>query len=111
MQIAARPSQARMTLDGSPIPNPFEADVIKGGKHRLQAHADGHRSSDITVNFDRNRDLTLKLDPIAAPAARPKKARRARAVTQPAASAPKPARPAPTPAPTRGAGFVSESPY
>jgi hypothetical protein len=111
MQIAARPSHARMTLDGSPIPNPFEADVIKGGKHRLQAHADGHRSSDITVNFDRDRDITLKLDPIATPTARPKKARRARPAAQPAASAPKPARPAAEAAPARGAGFVSESPY
>jgi hypothetical protein len=111
MQIAARPSRARMTLDGSPIPNPFEADVIKGGKHRLQAHADGHRSADITVNFDRNRDLTLKLDPIATPTARPKKARRARPATQPAASTPRPGKPAAEAAPARGAGFVSESPY
>jgi hypothetical protein len=111
VQILARPKHARLTLDGSQIPNPFEADVVKGGKHRVQAHADGHRSSDLTISFDRDRDLELKLDPIGA-AARAKKARtRTRASAQQASPAPRPAKPAAATAPARGAGFVSESPY
>jgi len=111
IQILARPKHARLTLDGSPIPNPFEADVVKGGKHRVQAHADGHRSNDLTISFDRDRDLELKLDAIGA-AGRPKKARnRTRASAQQANPAPKPAKAAAETAPARGAGFVSESPY
>jgi hypothetical protein len=114
MQISAKPRSARMTLDGSAIPNPFEADVIKGGKHRLKANADGHRSVDVTLNFDRDRDLDLELDPIAGERPRPRPKARAKARAQQArADEPSPAKAAPHSESnaTRGAGFVSESPY
>jgi hypothetical protein len=114
MQISAKPASARMTLDGSAIPNPFEADVIKGGKHRLKAQADGHRSVDMTLSFDRDRDLDLELERIAAERPRPRAKARAKARAQ-QARAEEPGRAkapaAPETSATRGAGFVSESPY
>lgn len=114
MHISARPSSAHITLDGSAIPNPFEADMIRGGKHRVKAHADGYRSADVMLSFDRDRDLDLVLDPIVAARPRPRpKARKAR-VQSAAADAPSPATraaPAAESNAARGAGFVSESPY
>jgi hypothetical protein len=128
VRISAEPADAALTLDNTAIPNPFEADVPKSHKHRVQAHAPGHRSADVTVELDRDREVALKLEPIVAapPAERAPKAKRG-AVSKIAPAKPstsvainKPAHPAvapataprtPAPSSTRGAGFVSESPY
>jgi hypothetical protein len=108
VRISATPAQAALTLDGETIPNPFEADVVKGGKHRVQATAPGRRSADVTLKFDQDRVLELKL---AEPRAASTKQRRPRPPR--AAAAPRTPRPAPSPTTdsNRGAGFVSESPY
>jgi hypothetical protein len=109
VKISATPAHAQLTLDGTPIPNPFDADMVKGGKHRVQARAPGHRSGEVTISLDRDRNVALQL-------------RADKPVTTTAPStrqnALRPAKPAPASPPaipaapnSRGAGFVNESPY
>lgn len=123
VHVSARPAQASLTLDNEPIPNPFEADMVKGGKHRVQAHAAGHESADVTIALDRDRELALRLPRKRAPrpasvSHEPSRKRRPSAAAR--QTAPKSERPSPprrtqptpsTPSDSRGAGFVTESPY
>jgi len=109
VRISAVPSQAALTLDGETIPNPFEADMVKGGKHRVQASAPGRRSADVTLKFDQNRVLELKLAEVRTAAAKSRRQRPTRANAPP--RTPRPASSSPAADSTRGAGFVSESPY
>jgi hypothetical protein len=109
IRISASPAQAALTLDGETIPNPFEADVVKGaGKHRVQASAPGRRSSDVTVKFDQDRVVELKLSEVRTAAARPRRQRPPRTTAAPPRT---PRVPNAQQESTRGAGFVSESPY
>jgi hypothetical protein len=114
VRVTTSPAVALLTLDGAPIANPFDAELPRGGKHKLEARAVGHRGLLKTVLFDRDQQLTLELRPEVArrPAPAP---RRARATAEPRPSAPPPApvltiekQPAKK---TKGAGFVADSPY
>ena len=80
VRISATPSDAELSLDGQSIPNPFEAEVMISGKHRVQAKASGHRSADVTVPFDRPQELALRLERLEP--AKPR-ARRARSAPTP----------------------------
>ena len=126
IQLKTVPTSATLLLDGTPVANPFDVVVEKSGKHRVQAQAAGYRESDFTLNFDRPRDLSLRLQKVRV--VRKQAARRAAAARAPVVSR-EPAKfsvrpaPEPTPAteppkaapvapkPAKGAGFVSESPY
>jgi hypothetical protein len=120
IHITTSPLDAELTLDGAPVPNPFETSMPKGGKHRVVARADGYHSREVLLKFDRDQETALQLDKRQAPpAARPKPAPVAAAarphpIAIPLRPTPAPVRrPPPTtaPAPTKGAGFVTESPY
>jgi hypothetical protein len=100
VRISAVPKHAEITLDGRAIPNPFEADVVASGKHRVEASALGHRSADVTIAFDQDQKLALRLERVS-----PAKPR-----TKPERTRPTRTKPAPEQT-NRGAGFVSESPY
>jgi hypothetical protein len=103
LRIATNPEDAELLLDGEAVGNPYDADVPKGGKHRLRATAPGHRSRELTVAFDRDRSVALRLDKVAAP--KPKAAAKPRPTTPRATSV------SSTPSSSKGAGFVTESPY
>jgi hypothetical protein len=120
IQLQASPANASLTIDGAPISNPFDQVVEKSGKHRIRAEAPGYRETEFTLNFDRHRDLSLRLQKLRVP--RKPAARRhaparasapAREATRSSAQpvpAPAQSKPAAKPA-AKGAGFVSESPY
>jgi hypothetical protein len=125
VRIAAAPSSAQILVDGKAVSNPYDAHAPAGEHHRVQVEAPGHTERDITLGFERDQKLTIKLERVRAPiAARPA------APARPVVHAPAPARtstpqvaastmtitPRPTPAAakpsgTKGAGFVNESPY
>jgi len=124
IQLKTVPASATLLIDGTSVANPFDVVVEKSGKHRVQAQAPGYRESDFTLNFDRPRDLSLRLQKVRV--VRKQAARRAAPARAPAASrepakfsvrpapdpTPEPSKPAPVaPKPAKGAGFVSESPY
>jgi hypothetical protein len=123
IQLQTTPENATLLIDGATVGNPYDQTVSKSGKHHVRVQAPGYRESEITLNFDRDRDLSVRLQKI-------RTARSARRSPPPAASAPvarpttpvlsirpsapekrAPAKPAPAKAPAKGAGFVSESPY
>ncbi|HMI90808.1 MAG TPA: hypothetical protein VK509_05560 [Polyangiales bacterium] len=124
IQLKTVPTSATLLIDGTPVANPFDVAVAKSGKHRVQAEAPGYRETDFTLNFDRPRDLSLRLQKVRV--ARKAAARRAAAARAPVSNrepakfsvrptsdpTPEPVKPAPVaPKPAKGAGFVSESPY
>jgi nicotinate-nucleotide--dimethylbenzimidazole phosphoribosyltransferase len=129
IQLKTVPTSATLLIDGTKVANPFDAMLEKSGNHRIQAEAPGYRESDFTLNFDRPRDLSLRLQKVRpvrkparraaatrapAPARAPAPSREAAKFSvRPAAEPPaEPAKPAPAaPKPAKGAGFVSESPY
>jgi hypothetical protein len=119
IRVATDPQDAELSLDGARVPNPFETGMPKSGKHRLLARAPGYHSDDLSINFDRDQQVTLRLD-----RARTPKPSRAAISPPPAVVSTRAHRPAPParqaappPAPTtrtsstKGAGFVTESPY
>jgi hypothetical protein len=126
VRVTATPGSAHILLDGQAVSNPYDAHAPAGERHRLQVEAPGHNARDITIGFERDQKLTIKLErarpPVAArPAApaRPAAARAqapARSTTPQVASStmtitPRPAPAAPKPSGAKGAGFVNESPY
>jgi hypothetical protein len=120
VRVTTSPDDAQLSLDGSPVPNPFDTSMPQGGKHRVVAHADGYHSDTLTLSFDRDQTVAIRLDKL-----KPTKPRRAPTPTsKPAVVATHTRRPVPpprriaAPAPstsrgptTKGAGFVTESPY
>jgi hypothetical protein len=134
VRIAAAPSSARITMDGSTVSNPFDAHAPRGEHHRLQVEAPGHAPRDITLAFERDQKLTVKLEreraaqparvshpPAPKPSAPAHAAPAQLAITpRPAPISPPPAQltitprsvpPTPKPSTGKGAGFVNESPY
>lgn len=125
VRVSAAPGSAQILLDGKAVSNPYDAHAPVGERHRLQVEAPGHTARDITLGFERDQKLTIKLERVHAPvAARSAPARpTARAQAQarpstppPVASStmtitPRPAPAAPKPSGAKGAGFVNESPY
>jgi hypothetical protein len=104
LQITTRPEGAQLTLDGSPIANPYDAMHPQGGHHVVEASAPGYRAQNLTIELTRKRSVALELEKSPAEKAAAK------------ASSPRPKRPRPAraskPASTKkGAAFASESPY
>ena len=126
IQLQTTPENATLLIDGATVGNPYDQMVSKSGKHHVRVAAPGYRESEITLNFDRDRDLSVRLQKLRT-ARTTRTARRSAPpapsvpVTRPTTpvlsirpSAPEkhaPAKPAPAKAPAKGAGFVSESPY
>jgi hypothetical protein len=122
VHISATPGSARIVYDGNSVSNPYDAHAAKGEHHRVQVEAPGHAPRDITLSFERDQKLTVKLDrthpapaahapaPVAVKASAP-----AHAASAPEHATltitPRPATPTPKPGAGKGAGFVSESPY
>jgi hypothetical protein len=107
LQITTRPEGAQLTLDGSPIANPYDAMHPQGGQHVVEASAPGYRARNLTIELTRKRSVALELEKSPAEKAaaktsapRPKRARPARAT-----------KPASTKSTKKGAAFASESPY
>jgi hypothetical protein len=109
VDIAASPAGAQLSIDGERVTNPFEARAPKGGRHRVLAEAPGHRTRDLTLEYNRDQHLDIKLERLAAAKrpATPAPAARTRAAAAPAHRS-QPSAPSAAP---KGAGFVSESPY
>jgi S-DNA-T family DNA segregation ATPase FtsK/SpoIIIE len=120
IRLTTSPKDATLSIDGITVPNPYDQLLPKGGKHRVTASAPDHETREQMVDFERRRDLVLRLPRVRAP--RP--AAEPRPIPAPVAKAPPPPRPAaPKPAvrapkkaspaegPAKGAAFVSESPY
>lgn len=64
LHIFVLPENAHATLDGAPLPAlPFTAEVPRDGKlHYVEASAPGHRSKNVVVSFDRDREVSVVLD-------------------------------------------------
>jgi serine/threonine protein kinase len=71
LELAAEPANAKIVLDGAAVAqNPFRASVVKDGSmHRVQVSAEGYRTSERLVAFDRDLSLTIALEPAPAPSA------------------------------------------
>jgi hypothetical protein len=127
IQLQTTPETATLLIDGATVGNPYDQRLPKSGKHRVRVQAPGYRESDITLNFDRDRDLSVRLQKLRGRAARRSAPASSVAAPRPAApaappppvlsikpAAPEkhaPAKAAPAKTPPKGAGFVSESPY
>jgi hypothetical protein len=100
LQITTQPSNARLTLDGSPISNPYDALHPQGGSHIVEASAPGYQARNLKVELSKKRSVALELqrEPTAAPQTRATKPKRPR---PPRAKAPA----------RKGATFIEESPY
>jgi hypothetical protein len=72
LTVAATPPDARVTLDGAPLPSlPYAGDFRKSGAvHQLEATADGHQPLNQLVVLDRDRQITIVLRPLPAAATR-----------------------------------------
>jgi hypothetical protein len=64
VQIAADPARATIFLDGTRVPNPFDARRLKGGKHRVLIRASGRATRDLTLNFERDEFVQVSLPPL-----------------------------------------------
>ena len=77
LQITTRPASATLTLDGSPIDNPYDAMHPQGGSHIVEATAPGYRSQNLTIDLKQKRSVALELEkapePKRAAAPRPKR--------------------------------------
>lgn len=106
LQITTQPSNARLTLDGSPIANPYDAMHPQGGSHVVEATAPGYQARNLRIELTKKRSVALELQRDRAPAKAPEPAK----VRKPA-KRPRPQR-ATNPSPAKKSGaFVEESPY
>jgi hypothetical protein len=66
IHIDVVPAQAQATLDGSTLPKlPFAAELTRDGMlHHVEASAPGYRNKRVLLPFDRDRDITIVLDPL-----------------------------------------------
>jgi hypothetical protein len=119
IRVTSVPEDAELTLDGSRVPNPFDTGMPRGGKHRIHAQAAGYHSKDLTLNFDRDQEVAIRLDRRETKPTRVVAPAKTLAVTRPRRPPPPAAPPRatfppyrrPAPPATKGAGFVTESPY
>jgi len=67
LHIEVLPADAQAMLDGAVLPKlPFAAELTRDGLlHHLDVSAPGHQSKRVLVPFDRDRDVTVVLDPVA----------------------------------------------
>jgi hypothetical protein len=104
LQITTRPEGAQLTLDGSPIANPYDAMHPQGGQHVVEASAPGYRAQNLTIELTRKRSVALELEKSPAEKAAAK-------TSTPRPKRPRPARASKPAAAKKGAAFASESPY
>src|SRR5690606_15148381 len=100
IRIQTVPAHATLTMDGTRIANPFDANLSRSGAHRIGASADGFAPASREVTFDRPHQLTLRL-----------RAERTAPASAPTTAAPRslpirPQAPAEPPPPRSGSGFV-----
>ncbi len=69
IQIVASPPEARIFLDGKPLPsNPYAgSELSDSAEHELRAEADGYAATTRRVTFDADVSAVLRLDKMAAP--------------------------------------------
>ncbi|MES1177060.1 MAG: serine/threonine-protein kinase [Myxococcales bacterium] len=69
LQVAASPVEAEILLDGRPVgQNPWHADLdASARKARIEVRAPGYASSVRDVDLTQDADLSVRLDPLAAP--------------------------------------------
>ncbi len=114
IRITTSPASARLSLDGSAVPNPFDAWVARGGEHRFSASAEGYVEQSRMVSFDGDRTVSLVLSPLAKPptvSPPPAPKTPARTVTARPRTPRKRVKSTATRSRKRGAGFVSDNPY
>ncbi len=63
IRVTTLPSTAELSLDGSRVPNPFEAWVPPSGRHEFRAQAKGHKKVWRLLDFGENQTVQLKLPP------------------------------------------------
>jgi hypothetical protein len=110
LRITTSPREAKLVLDGTSVPNPYDALLPKGESYELEASAPGYHGRTLTIDLERERRVALELqrERKAAPAVESSEAPRA----APAKPARKRNRTPRAPAePKKGAAFVEESPY
>lgn len=117
LQVQTVPASAQLTIDGRPVPSPFDGE-LPFGAHRVEATAEGHRPASRTVRLRGAEAITLTLTPLPPPA--PPRERPAAPAREPSiasgvrpalpTSIPRERRAAPRPG-ARGAGFVTDNPY
>ncbi len=111
LRVRTLPAGATLRMDGTPIANPFDAALARGGTHRLSASAQGYQDATEAVSLDRDRTVTLRLTPNVQ--ARPEPAARR---TPRQTRRPRPTQMRSRPSTMRassmgGAGFVTDNPY
>lgn len=113
IRVTTSPRSSRLKLDGTSVPNPFDAWVAKGGTHRFAAQADGYIQQSRTVSFDRDQSVSLELPAVEKPAAAARPAPKVRRTisTRPRATRRKRVRRKAASSRKRGASFVTENPY
>lgn len=111
IDIAVKPSNARLFLDGSRVKeNPYHLKTSRGSAiHELRAEADGFETRTVTLVFDKDRAIEMSLSRAGAgyvppPSPKPSPAPSPNPAT---AAAPGPA-PAPAPAPAPGPTGITE---
>jgi hypothetical protein len=102
LQITTQPANAQLTLDGSPISNPYDAMHPQGGSHVVAASAPGYQARNLKVELTKKRSVALELQREPALEA-PKRVTKPAKRRPPRANKPAPAK--------KGATFVEESPY
>jgi hypothetical protein len=61
IRIAAEPAHARIKLDGKRVQNPYDARKPKGGRHRVLIEAKGRVPRDLTLDYQRDENIRVKL--------------------------------------------------
>ena len=68
LRVRVQPAAARLFLDGAPIANPFDGSFTRStARHKLEAHAAGHKSEVEWIAFDSDRSVDLALGKQSAP--------------------------------------------
>ena len=63
--VDVAPTNANVTLDGSPVPVPFSGEFQRSGAlHQLEAVADGYRPFKRLISFDKTQNIKITLEPL-----------------------------------------------
>ncbi len=66
VSIRTEPADARLTLDGQLVDNPYEVSIAASGTHTVVATAVGFEGSSESVSFGEDVELTVRLNALAA---------------------------------------------
>ena len=114
VRVTTTPASAQLSLDGTAVPNPFDAWVARSGGHRFSARADGYIEQSQTVSFEKDRTVSLVLSPASKPAAQttpPAREKTARTESARPRTTRKRITGTTAPSRKRGAAFATENPY